>query len=89
MPNSMTGFARQERQNPWGDCCCEIRSVNHRYLEVHIRLPDALRLLEDKFRRLLRSSLNRGKVDVTIQLNAETAQPVSYTHLTLPTTSRV
>ena len=74
MPNSMTGFARQETQNPWGDCCCEIRSVNHRHLEVNMRLPDALRLLEDKFRRLLRSSLSRGKVDVTIQLNAEAAQ---------------
>jgi len=74
MPNSMTGFALQQIQHPWGDCSCEIRSVNHRYLEIQIRLPEALRSLEDGFRDLLRSSLGRGKVEVCIQLNTATAQ---------------
>ena len=46
MPRSMTGFARQEEQHPWGQLICEIRSVNHRYLEPSIRLPDVLKRLE-------------------------------------------
>ena len=39
----MTGFARRERQGPWGTLACELRSVNHRYLELSMRLPDDLR----------------------------------------------
>ena len=74
MPNSMTGFARQEIKNPRGDCSCEIRSVNCRYLEIHIRLPDILRSLEDNFRDLLRSSLSRGKVEVSIRLDTAETQ---------------
>ena len=46
MIRSMTGFARRERQGPWGTLACEIRSVNHRYLELSLRLPDDLRGLE-------------------------------------------
>lgn len=69
MPNSMTGFARRQIHAPWGDCSCEIRSVNHRHLELHIRLPESLRSLEEAFRAQLRSSLNRGKVEIGLQLN--------------------
>ena len=43
MIRSMTGFARRERQGPWGTLSCELRSVNHRYLELSLRLPDDLR----------------------------------------------
>jgi uncharacterized protein YicC (UPF0701 family) len=39
----MTGFARRERQGPWGTLGCELRSVNHRYLELSLRLPGDLR----------------------------------------------
>jgi uncharacterized protein (TIGR00255 family) len=74
MPNSMTGFAREEAQFPWGNCSCEIRSINHRYLEIQIRLPEILGSLEESFRDLVRSSLSRGKVEVCIQLNMATAQ---------------
>lgn len=66
MPRSMTGFARQEEQHPWGQLICEIRSVNHRYLEPSIRLPDVLKRLEIPLRDQLRGQLSRGKVEASI-----------------------
>jgi uncharacterized protein (TIGR00255 family) len=68
MPNSMTGFARQLQQADWGEISCEIRSVNHRYLEPSIRLPELLRSLEPTIRENLRKLLQRGKVEVNFQL---------------------
>jgi conserved hypothetical protein TIGR00255 len=69
----MTGFARQQAQHSWGSLTCELRSVNHRYLEPSIRLPEALRALETPLREKLRNSLSRGKVDISIQLKTENA----------------
>jgi uncharacterized protein (TIGR00255 family) len=66
MPHSMTGFARLETQYPWGHLICEVRTVNHRYLEPGLRLSDALRSLEPGLRDRLRSQLGRGKVDVVL-----------------------
>ena len=43
MINSMTGFARRESSGSWGTLVCELRSVNHRFLEAGFRLPDELR----------------------------------------------
>src|SRR5262245_34620921 len=68
MIRSMTGFARRERQGPWGTLACELRSVNHRYLELSLRLPDELRYLEVDVRALLGSSLRRGKVEAGLYL---------------------
>ena len=68
MIRSMTGFARRERQGPWGTLTCELRSVNHRYLELSLRLPDDLRGLENDARQLLAGALRRGKVDAGIYL---------------------
>lgn len=67
---SMTGFARTEATGPWGTLVCELRSVNHRFLEIGFRLPDALRGLEGDFRRLAQASLKRGKVDCTFSIRA-------------------
>lgn len=71
MPNSMTGFARQQLRVEWGELSCEIRSVNHRYLEPSIRLPELLRPCETIIRDLLRSHLHRGKVEVSLQYNIQ------------------
>ncbi|MEP1216711.1 MAG: YicC/YloC family endoribonuclease [Marinobacter sp.] len=68
MIRSMTAFARQDTQEDWGTLTCEIRTVNHRYLEPSFRLPEALRELENSFREQLRKQLCRGKVDVAIRL---------------------
>jgi len=71
MPRSMTGFARQEAPYPWGTLACEIRSVNHRYLEPSIRLPETLRTIEPTLREMLRKQLSRGKIEVSIFLKTE------------------
>jgi len=73
MIRSMTGFARRERQGPWGTLTCELRSVNHRYLELSLRLPEDLRGLEGDARQLLSASLRRGKVDAGVYLRGATA----------------
>ena len=68
MIRSMTAFARQDVQEDWGTLTCEIRTVNHRYLEPSFRLPDAFRELENRFREVLRKHLKRGKVDISMRL---------------------
>jgi uncharacterized protein (TIGR00255 family) len=65
---SMTGFARRELAGSWGTLTCELRSVNHRYLEPGFRLPEELRPLESDLRQQLAKSLKRGKVDCTMHL---------------------
>jgi len=68
MISSMTGFARREASGPFGELTCELRSVNHRYLEPGFRLPEELRSLEGELRQLLAKELRRGKLDCTIYL---------------------
>ena len=70
MIHSMTGFARRETSGPWGQLTCEVRSVNHRYLEPGFRLPEELRGLEGELRQTLAKLLRRGKVDCTVHLRA-------------------
>ena len=77
MIRSMTGFARRERQGPWGTLTCELRSVNHRYLELSLRLPDDLRGLENDARQLLSGALRRGKVDAGVYLRGAPAGTAS------------
>jgi uncharacterized protein (TIGR00255 family) len=66
----MTAFARKDAQGDWGTLTCEIRTVNHRYLEPSFRLPDALREFENHFREAIRKRLGRGKVEVSMRLQA-------------------
>jgi len=63
---SMTGFARRETSGEWGTLVCELRSVNHRFLEAGFRLPDELRAAEGELRARLTRQLRRGKVDCTL-----------------------
>lgn len=63
MIRSMTAFARRSREAAWGVLSWEVRSVNHRYLEVSLRLPEELRALEVVVRERLAKRLRRGKVD--------------------------
>lgn len=67
MTLSMTAFARRDEETPWGSLIWELRSVNHRYLEVVSRLPEELRGLEPQVRHLVSSELSRGKVDCTLR----------------------
>ena len=63
MTASMTAFARRETLTPWGGLVWELRTVNHRYLELSFKLPDELRVIEPAVRELLGKRLGRGKVD--------------------------
>ncbi len=67
MVHSMTAFARVERAGTQGTLSWELRSVNHRYLEPHLRLPEAFRDLEIAVREALRQGLSRGKVECTLR----------------------
>jgi uncharacterized protein (TIGR00255 family) len=71
MIKSMTAFAREESTASWGTLTWEIRSVNHRYLEAFVRLPDELRGLEQSVRDLVGKRLNRGKVECVLRYKAE------------------
>jgi len=63
----MTAFARRDRDTPWGDLAWELRSVNHRYLELAPRLPEELRGLELQVRERVGACLGRGKVDLNLR----------------------
>ncbi len=67
MLKSMTAFSRKESVNDWGALVWEMRSVNHRYLDVSLRLADELRLIEPQVRDKLTSKLSRGKVEVSLR----------------------
>jgi uncharacterized protein (TIGR00255 family) len=67
MTRSMTAFARRDAETPWGSLVWELRSVNHRYLEVTSRLPEELRSLEPQVRQCVSGELSRGKVDCTLR----------------------
>ncbi len=67
---SMTGFASVSRETEIGSILLEIRSLNHRYLDIQFRLPDELKFFEPVIREKLASELSRGKVDCRLSVNA-------------------
>ncbi|MCC4833491.1 YicC family protein [Shewanella sp. 10N.7] len=67
MIQSMTAYARIEHKAEWGTASWELRSVNQRYLETYLRLPEQMRSLEPVLRDRLRKRLNRGKVEVNLR----------------------
>ena len=70
---SMTAYARNEQKSDTGTAVWEIRSVNQRYLETFIRLPEQFRSLEPIIRERLRKQLQRGKVEVNLRFTANPA----------------
>jgi uncharacterized protein (TIGR00255 family) len=74
---SMTGFARHERSGPYGTLVCEIRSVNHRFLDASLRLPDSCRAIESELRLALARELKRGKIDCSVQQRSPQAGAAS------------
>ena len=69
MARSMTAFARQELVKDWGTLTLELRSVNHRYLDVSMRMPEDFRNLEPKIREKISAKLARGKVEVGLKFS--------------------
>jgi len=84
MIRSMTGFARVERQFDFGRLSWEMRSVNHRYLEFGLRLPEEFRPLEADIRKCLGHYLSRGKIDVTLRFREAQGAAGSGLQLNLP-----
>src|SRR5277367_6631325 len=66
MIRSMTGFARRERQFPWGLLAWELKTVNHRFLEMGCRLPEEFRVGESEFRQSIAAAIRRGKVECSL-----------------------
>ena len=62
----MTGFARRERQFPWGLLAWELKTVNHRFLEMGCRLPEEFRVGEAEFRQAIAAAVRRGKVECSL-----------------------
>lgn len=73
MVASMTAFGRAEAKGEWGHAIWEIRTVNHRYLEVGMRLPEDLRVLEGAIREQIATRMQRGKVDCYLRFDADEA----------------
>jgi uncharacterized protein (TIGR00255 family) len=67
MIRSMTAYASAESTGPAGTLSCELRTVNHRYLELSPRLPEDLRGLESPLRERVAAKLSRGKLDLTVR----------------------
>jgi uncharacterized protein (TIGR00255 family) len=70
MIRSMTAFARQQRHGEWGELTWEVRSVNHRYLEATVRVPEDLRAIEPAVRDRVNARLGRGKVECNLRYRA-------------------
>lgn len=67
---SMTASATAERATAWGALGCELRSVNHRFLELGVRLPEELRGFESALRERVSARIGRGKIDLVLRLRA-------------------
>ena len=88
MVHSMTAFSRQQVESEWGSLIWEIRSVNHRYLEPSVRLPESFRSLENPIRKELREKLNRGKVECQLRFQTLATKQIDW-QLNLELVSRL
>ena len=71
MALSMTGFGTAEVQWETWSCIVEIRSVNHRFLDINCRLPSSFQKLEQELKKQIKSICSRGKIDCTIRLEKD------------------
>ncbi len=73
MIRSMTGYARAEQQGAWGRLSWELRSVNHRYLDLQIKLPEEFRVIENELRAQATARVGRGKVEAGLRYHRDVA----------------
>ncbi|NDY94261.1 YicC/YloC family endoribonuclease [Wenzhouxiangella limi] len=83
MIRSMTAYAQRSLQTDRGQLTWELRSVNQRYLDLHLRLPEEFRVLEPQVRDALKQTLNRGKVEASLRFQPDPGAESA--HLTLDT----
>jgi uncharacterized protein (TIGR00255 family) len=75
MTASMTAFSSSDKSTNWGQLTWEIRSVNHRYLDISLRLPEPLRRIEEVIREKINTRLARGKIDCCLRFQVDRNQP--------------
>src|SRR2546429_9876877 len=68
MIKSMTGFGQGRFEDDLLVCTVEAKSINHRFLDLHIKLPAELSSLEFKIRRLVQSHVHRGRIDLNVNI---------------------
>jgi uncharacterized protein (TIGR00255 family) len=73
----MTAYARREVKGEWGSASWELRSVNQRYLETYIRMPEQFRSLESVARERIRARLTRGKIECNLRFEPDTRTQTS------------
>ncbi|MCG8326018.1 MAG: YicC family protein [Thiotrichales bacterium] len=71
MISSMTSFGRVEETTDYGHVIWDIRTVNHRYLDINLRLPEEMRMLENSIRQKISNCIRRGKVDCSLRCDTE------------------
>ena len=77
MIKSMTGFGRAETSDGKRNIVCEIRSVNHRYCDINVRMPRRYSFAEEKVKSAIKETVNRGKLDVSIMVENITENDVN------------
>jgi uncharacterized protein (TIGR00255 family) len=70
MLKSMTGFGKAEGETSLGRVFVELRSINHRYCDISIKMPKRLAPFETRIKEMIRSEVSRGRVDVSLKLDA-------------------
>jgi len=78
MIKSMTGYGTAERDLPLGKVAVEVRSINHKYLDISLRLPRGLFTLESKVRDLVKKRISRGRVDLIMRIDPSTSTVPRY-----------
>lgn len=80
MVKSMTAYARSDAKTAWGSIEIELRSVNHRFLEMNLKMPEELRAIELDIRERIKHKLKRGKLDLIIrlQMHSEDENTINY-----------
>lgn len=81
---SMTAFSRVQSQGEWGSLTCEMRSINHRYLEVSLHLPEILRVLEMPMREMLRKQIKRGKIECAMRYQPSPSAEQAFVSINAP-----
>ena len=71
MPYSMTGYGSGETNYKGAVIKCEMKSINNRYIDVHVKLPKKMIAFEEKIKEILRKKLVRGRIDVSISINGD------------------
>ncbi len=69
MISSMTGFAQRTSKSEFGEFTWDLRSVNHRSIDVAVRIPEHVRSIEPDVRRMIVKRIERGRIDATLKLN--------------------